>query len=161
MDEFKEKQANDTADTEAAAAREAKMAAVNKVATMLEDVQAKVITEGEEEAKTYNKFACFCKDTIAEKSSQIKTGEDEKSDLEATIDELTGKRDELDKKIKELGETIEEADENVTKAKEHREKELTLYKANIADVEGGLTGLEAAIKALKSSKKPSLLQLSG
>merc|ERR1719353_1591925 len=57
--------------------KEAKMAAVNKVITMLEDLQAQVLKEGEEEAASYNKFACFCKDTSKEKTESINKGEDD------------------------------------------------------------------------------------
>jgi len=39
-----------------------------KVVTMLEDLQTQVIMEGKEEAKGYDKFACFCKDMSEEKN---------------------------------------------------------------------------------------------
>merc|ERR1740133_277818 len=56
-----------------AAADQSKMAAVDKVVSMLEDLQLQVLAEGEAEAATYNKFACFCKTTQNDKSSAIKT----------------------------------------------------------------------------------------
>jgi len=75
-DEWKEKQATEAKAAAGQAAREAKMAAVNKVTTMLEDLKSQVLDEGEAEAATYNKFACFCKDTTKEKTEEIKEGED-------------------------------------------------------------------------------------
>mmetsp|Transcript_95025 Transcript_95025/g.251026 ORF Transcript_95025/g.251026 Transcript_95025/m.251026 type:complete len:751 (+) Transcript_95025:79-2331(+) len=158
---WKEGQANASAAAAAVAAKDAKMAAVNKIVTMLSDLQAKVIAEGEAEAKTYSEFACFCKDTISEKTASIKTGEDNKASLEAAIAEGASLRDELDTKISELVDTIEAAHANVTKAKEIRAQELAVYKAQSADVEAGLVALDGAIKALKASKKPAFVQLQG
>ncbi|CAK0852005.1 unnamed protein product, partial [Prorocentrum cordatum] len=161
LTEWEEGQANASAAAGAVAAKQAKMAAVDKIVTMLSDLQAKVISEGETEAKTYSEFACFCKDTISEKTAAIKAGEDDKASLEAAIAEGAALRDELDTTIATLVETIEEAHANVTKAKEIRAQELALYKAQAADVEAGLIGLEGAIKALKASKKPAFVQLQG
>merc|ERR1719218_295389 len=75
------------------------MAAVNKVVSMLEDLQLQVLAEGEAEAATYNKFACFCKTTQKEKSKSIKTGKDDKASLSADIKKFSKQRDALDKKI--------------------------------------------------------------
>merc|ERR1719352_1063879 len=86
--------------------KDATMAAVNKVISMLEDLQAKVLAEGEKEAATYNTFACFCKDTSKEKSDSIKAGQDDKDSLTATISKLSDNRDTLDDKIEELLEKI-------------------------------------------------------
>jgi hypothetical protein len=161
LTEWEKGQANASAAADAAAAKAAKMAAVDKIVTMLSDVQAKVIGEGEAEAKTYSEFACFCKDAINEKTAAIKAGEDDKASLEATIAEGAALRDELDATIATLVETIEESHDNVTKAKEVRAQELAVYKAQTADVEAGLIALEGAIKSLKASKKPAFVQLQG
>merc|ERR1719265_2761249 len=65
------------------------MAAVNKVVQMLEDLQAQVLAEGEAEAATYNKFACFCKTTQKDKSDSIATGKTDKESLMADIKKFT------------------------------------------------------------------------
>jgi len=157
LDEYKEQKANASEAAAGAAAREAKMAAVKKVTAMLEGLQAQVLEEGEAEAATYNKFACFCKDTTKDKVEAIKEGEDEKADLTATIKGLQDKRDKLDAKIKELLSDIETTEEDMKKAEEERAKELALYKINEADLTSALGSLTGAIQQIKASK-PSLLQ---
>jgi len=157
-DEWKEKQATEAKAAAGQAAREAKMAAVNKVTTMLEDLKSQVLDEGEAEAATYNKFACFCKDTTKEKTEAIKEGEDEKNDLTATIKDLMGTRMKLDASIKELLGDIETAEQEMKEAEAARAKALATYKANEADLLAALEALTGAIQKLKSSKSPSLLQ---
>merc|ERR1719215_1411685 len=82
------------------------MAAVDKVVSMLEDLQLQVLAEGEAEAATYNKFACFCKTTQKDKTQAIKSGRDDKASLSADIERLSKERDELTKKIAQLQEDI-------------------------------------------------------
>merc|ERR1719362_1203878 len=134
------------------------MAAVNKVTAMLEGLKSQVLSEGEAEAATYNKFACFCKDTTEEKVEAIKEGDDNKEDLTATIKDLQSERKELDATIKELLSDIETAEKDMKKAKAERAKELATYKANEADLTAALDALTGAIQKMKASKSPSLLQ---
>jgi hypothetical protein len=143
----------------AAAAKEAKMAAVNKVITMLEDLSAQVLAEGEKEAAAYNKFACFCKDTTQEKSDAITKGEDDKSDLTARIESLNEKRDDLDEKIEQLNDDIATAEKELAEATAERHATLAVYERNAADLEGALAAIAGAIDVLKASKNPSLVQI--
>jgi len=54
---------------------------------------------------------------------------------------------------------IEEAEKEKAKATKERKAELAVYEKNEADLSAALTGIAGAIDVLKSSKKPSLLQM--
>jgi len=157
--DYKKDKANDAKAAEATAARDQKLAAVNKVVTMLEDLQVQVMAEGEKEATSYEKFACFCKDTTKEKNEDIKRGKDGQNSLSARIGKLQTKRGNLDKKIKTLTKDIEIAENLMKKAKKTRKAEFAVYEASEADLSGALAALQGAIDVLKSSKNPSLLQI--
>merc|ERR1719451_17387 len=128
------------------------MAAVDKVVSMLEDLQLQVLAEGEAEAATYNKFACFCKTTQKEKSEAIKTGKDDKASLSADIKKLSKERDDLDDKIAQLQKAIKKAEDEMDKATEKSDAALKEYRVNEEDLKGALYALTEAIKVLKSSK---------
>merc|ERR1719230_1772752 len=130
------------------------MAAVNKVVSMLEDLQAQVLSEGEAEAATYNKFACFCKTTQNKKSDAIKTGKDDKASLSADIRKFSKQRDDLDKKIAGLEDDIKKAEKAMKERTDKSDADLKVYQTNAA-----VNSLTEAIKVLKASKTPSLVQL--
>jgi len=158
---LEEHKANKQAEKDAAAAdaaREAKMAAVNKVITMLEDLQSQVLAEGEKEAATYNKFACFCKDSTKEKSDAIEEGKDDQASLSATIEDLSVKRGELDVSIEALTKDIEEAEKELKEATDERHATHSIFAKNNNDLNGALGALDGAIEVLKASKS-SLLQV--
>jgi len=159
LDEYKQGKQDEKDDKAAAAAKEAKMAAVNKVITMLEDLSAQVMAEGEKEAAGYNKFACFCKDSTKEKSDAITKGEDDKESLISRINSLSEKRDDLDEKIEELTEDIATAETELAEAASERKATLGVYEKNAADLEGALGAIDGAIDVLKSSKTPAFVQL--
>jgi len=159
LDEYKQGKQDAKDDKAAAAAKEAKMAAVNKVITMLEDLSAQVMAEGEKEAAGYNKFACFCKDSTKEKSDAITKGEDDKESLISRINSLSEKRDDLDEKIEELTEDIATAETELAEAASERKATLGVYEKNAADLEGALGAIDGAIDVLKSSKTPAFVQL--
>jgi len=159
LDEYKKGKQDEKDDAKAAAAKEAKMAAVNKVITMLEDLSAQVLAEGEKEAAAYNKFACFCKDSTTEKSEAITKGQDDKESLSARIESLNEKRDDLDEKIETLTDEIATAEKELAEATAERHATLAVYEKNAADLEGALAAIAGAIDVLKSSKNPALVQL--
>lgn len=157
--DYKAAKEQEKADAEAAAADEAKMAGVNKVINMLEELQRKVLAEGEKEAASYNKFACFCQDTTAEKNEQITKGQDDSASLRATIVNLNEHRDDLEADMEDYTEDIRDTDEELKEATAQRKETLGVYEKNAADLNAALAAIDGAIEVLKASKKPSLMQI--
>jgi len=157
--EWKADQAAAAGDKAAAGADQSKMAAVDKVVSMLEDLQLQVLAEGEAEAATYNKFACFCKTTQKAKSTAIKTGQDDKKALQTNIVKLSKQRDNLDDNIAALTKNIKAAEKAMKEETETSDAAHAVYATNDADLKSALASLNEAIKVLGSSKSPSLLEM--
>jgi chromosome segregation ATPase len=136
-----------------------KMAAVNKVVDLLEGLRGQVMSEGEKEAKTYNKFACFCKDTMSDKTDSIASGKDAKDTLSAGIVELSAARDGFDVQIAEFLEDIKEAEQAMKENQFERSNTNDIYRRNDADLRGAIEALKAAIGEIKASKGASLMQV--
>merc|ERR1719463_244070 len=126
---------------------------VEKVITMLEDLQTQVITEGKSEAGTYDKFACFCKDMTDDKTDAITTGQASVEDLTATMNDKNSARAEVDTEIAGLNEDITRMNDEIAAAKAQRKKDRAEYLKNKADVKDGISELDAAIKVLKMGQE--------
>merc|ERR1719420_2554893 len=117
---------------------------------MLEDLQTQVVVEGKAEAKTYDKFACFCKDMTNEKTDAISSGDDMVADLTASIEQGTSDRADLDTEITELNQKIDKLDKAMQLAKDKRDGEKATYDALFAELSKGLNDLQNAVKTLKA-----------
>jgi len=132
---------------------------VEKVVTMLEDLQTQVVVEGKAEAKTYDKFACFCKDMTAEKTDAISAGTDKSADLSALIEQLTNDRSTADDDINDLNKKIDDLDKSMKENKEKRAGEKATFDALHAELSKGITDLTNAVNTLKGSRPASLMSL--
>merc|ERR1719333_1136703 len=135
------------------------VSSVEKVVTMLEDLQTQVVVEGKAEAKTYDKFACFCKDMTAEKTDAINAGTDKSADLSALIEQLTNDRSTADDDIADLNKKIDELDKSMKENKEKRAGEKATFDALHAELTKGITDLTNAVNTLKGSRPASLMSL--
>lgn len=123
---------------------------ITKVITMLEDLQVQTINEGKSEAKTYDQFACFCKDQSLAKQDEITSGQDAVSDLTATINTLLSDRADADAEIQELNEELEAigafVENKTAERKAAHENFLKLHE----EINTGFTNLNGVIKELKA-----------
>merc|ERR1719162_1296582 len=124
-----------------------------------EDLQTQVVVEGKAEAKTYDKFACFCKDMTAEKTDAINAGTDKSADLSALIEQLSNDRSESDDDINELNKKIDSLDKSMKENKEKRAGEKATYDALHAELSKGITDLGNAVATLKGSRPSSFMSL--
>jgi hypothetical protein len=102
---------------------------IAKIIQMISDLQAKILAEGAESQKVYEEFAEFCEHRSKDLQYEIKTGQDEKAELEATIAKEEAKAGALDEKIDELAGSIATDEGDLKKATEIREKEFADFSA--------------------------------
>merc|ERR1719408_1166298 len=139
---------------------------VQKVVTMLEDLQTQTVTEGKAEAKTYDKFACFCKDMSEEKTWDIEDAQDMINELTASINEGTANRADYDDVIATATQTIEEKEKALEKQNEKRRKSHEEYQVNINDCYTAEKEIDMAVVELKAKEQEvagaaSLISLKG
>merc|ERR1719353_687466 len=125
---------------------------VEKVINLLEELKTEVEEEGKAEAKTYDEFACFCKDTTKEKADAIKTDQDNIEEYAANMQEITELSNAKAREIAELEEEIATLTKDIEKMTAMREAELTQYEATAADLGKGVSSLEGAISDAKGGK---------
>lgn len=125
---------------------------MEKVITLLESLRTKVNTEGTEEAKTYNTFACFCKDTMSSKKGAIEDAEAEKLTLKAALDSDSTLRDGKDTEMATAAGAIEVIEKDLETATSDRHKAAMQYAKEEVDLTGAVQALHAAILMLKAAK---------
>merc|ERR1719316_2186032 len=131
----------------------AKVTPMEKVISLLKDLSAKVTAEGKEDAASYDKYACFCKEQASDKLYAIEKSEARIKDLEAQIKKLDADIAELNTEIKKLAKKISGLEDEIKKKTEIRDKEHAVYLAKAKDMDEAIGACAAAIEALKDSKK--------
>jgi len=141
-----------------------KSAAVDKVISLLENLKKHVQQEGKNEAKTYDKFACFCKENIKDKQAAVQAGRDAQSRFKAAIKVDTALKGKQTVQITDLGEKMSKKDKLMQKWRRISSEDNQEYEINSADLRNAINGLQGAIKVMKVNKaqapKGAFLQLS-
>jgi peptidoglycan hydrolase CwlO-like protein len=125
---------------------------VERVVTLLRDLQTQVQAEGTEEATTYDTFACHCKDTTESKVESIQTREESVQSLTADAAQLDAESTQLKSECEKLTEDIGTAEEALAKATALREKEHADYSVAYADMSKAVDSLSRAIASIEDSK---------
>jgi len=121
---------------------------VTKVVTLLKGLKVKNVADGEEEAQTYNKFACWCETATKRKANDIhKALDDIRSDGQ-TILKLKGNVATLKAEIKEKAEQLQDNADEAEVATALRQKRNGKFMAMQAETKEQLTALQKAIGIL-------------
>jgi len=133
---------------------------VSKIFSMLGDLQAKLIKEGEAAQKTYDEFTEWCEDRSKNVGFEIKTGKSEVEELNAAIEKETSKASALGTQIEELSGSIAKDEADLAAATAIRKSELADFTAEAKESKDIIATLERAIAVLsrEASKNPSLVQ---
>merc|ERR1719174_1758687 len=97
---------------------------VEKVITLMEELKTEVEDEGKAEAKTYDTFACFCKDTTKDKSDAIETEQDNIESFAASMQENTENSAAKAVEIAELEDEIAATTKHIEQLTKMREEQL-------------------------------------
>jgi predicted nucleic acid-binding Zn-ribbon protein len=130
---------------------------LGKVLDLLTSLSAKIVAEGEKEAKAYKEYFDWCDDFSKSKGFEIKTLTATKEKLMAEIADLAASISASTTEIEDLSAKIAADDSELTDATLIREKEVKEFQANEADLVETIDTLTRAISILdkEMAKKPS------
>jgi len=134
---------------------------LNKVVSLLSSLEAKIIKEGEAEAKAYKEYVAWCDDATTNKGFEIKTAKAQKEDLEASIEKSTTTIGAAASAIEELAASIASGEAELTNATTIREKEHKEFVAAEAELADAISTLDRAIAIIERemAKNPALMQM--
>jgi len=133
---------------------------IRKVVTMLQNMQKKVVAEGEREAELFQKFMCYCKNNGGNLKASISAAEAKipnvAADIEAAKSELETTKEELKQAIADRA----AAKTALAEAKAIREKEAAAYAQLEAEYKANIAAIRKAVAALEKGMAGGFLQTS-
>jgi len=128
-------------------------APIDKVITMVGELEQKIIAEGEDAHKVYVEFSEWCEDTSKNVMYEIKTGKSDKESLEAEIAKEAANIDAQTAKIEELAGAISLDEADLKAATDIRSKEEADFQAKEKDLVETVDTLERAIGIIEKEMK--------
>jgi len=128
-----------------------------KVLDLMDDLKAKIIAEGEAEAKSYDEYLQWCQNSVQESGFAKETATKEKGELEAKITELTAEIEESGAKTEDLASAIASNEGDLKAATAIREKEYAEFVKGEKELMEVVAALEKAISILEKemAKNPA------
>jgi len=123
------------------------------------ELEAKIIKQGEAEAKAYKEYFDWCDDTSKNGQFAIETATNEVAKLTAKIDELTSNAATASEKIEDLAGAIATAETELKDATLIREKEDADFKSSESELMDAVDTLDRAVGILERemAKNPAAL----
>lgn len=131
---------------------------MEKVMTMLFDVQMKLVEDGKTSELAFANYSKFCSHGQRDLGYDIKDGEKTVEQLTATIAKTSSEIDVSTSKLQELQSAIGKSEADLTQAQEMREKEHQEHQNAHGELGEATEMLGRAIKTLSAKVSPSLLQ---
>jgi len=134
---------------------------LSKVIDLMSALEAKIVKDGEVEAKAYNEYIEWCDDASKNKAFEIKTAKAKKEKLEAAIEASTSAIEAGTTKIEELAGSIASGEGDLKDATLIRDKEHADFLNAEAELVDSIDTLERAIGILERemAKNPALVQV--
>merc|ERR1719433_1591960 len=122
---------------------------VTRVVNLLKDMGKTVQAEMDEDEGLYRKLKCWCNDNSWEKSNSIEKSQAKISELESTIESLTGSTAELKLSISELEAELAADKKALAEATALREKQLDEFHNMEKDQIQAVENVKAALEVLE------------
>jgi hypothetical protein len=134
---------------------------INKVLSMISDLEATIIKEGEVVQKEYAEFAEWCEDRARNLGFEIKTGQSEVEGLKAAIAEETATIGSLTTKVEELAGSIASDDADLKAATTIRTREASDFVSAEKELMETIDVIKRAVGILERQMKggASMMQL--
>jgi chromosome segregation ATPase len=122
---------------------------IRKVVTMLQNMEKKVVAEGEKEKDLFEKYMCYCKTSGGDLAKSISDAETKVAELGPAIKEAEAKKKQLDEEVKEAQEDRAAAKKAMAEATAIREKEAAAYAKESSEATADIAACEAAYTAIE------------
>jgi len=128
-----------------------------KVLSLMDELRAKIVEEGEAEAKAYDEYVQWCQSAVQDTGFAIETASKEKTELEAKIAELTSEIDGCGSKTEDLAAAIATNEADLKSATGIREKELEDFTKSEKELMEVISEIDRAISILEKemAKNPA------
>jgi len=130
---------------------------ISKVIELLSALEAKIMKDGENEAKAYKDYFEWCDDAAKEKGFLLKTATADKEKLESVIGKAKSDIEEASEKISSLSATISEDEADLKAATAIREKEQKSFVGEESELMSASDMLGRAITIIEREMKGSAL----
>jgi septal ring factor EnvC (AmiA/AmiB activator) len=131
---------------------------IRKVVTMLQNMQKKVVAEGEKEKELFDKYMCYCKTSGGDLSKSISDAETKIPELESAIKEAEAKKAQLDEDVKQHQADRAAAKSAMAEATALREKEAAAYAKESSEDSANIAACEQAYTAIEKGMGAAFLQ---
>jgi len=128
-----------------------------KVLNLMEELKAKIIKEGEAEAKAYDEYLQWCQSAVQDTGFAIETATKEKGELEAKIMELSAAISAAGSKTEDLASAIATNENDLKSATSIRETELADFASSEKELMEVISTIDRAISILEKemAKNPA------
>jgi hypothetical protein len=136
-------------------AQSAELGPIQKVIQLVDELQAKVIAEGDSSQVAYEEFVDWCGKQALETKHAIEDATESRETLTATIETAEANIEQLNAEISDLTGTISRQEAEYATAKENRQKEHDDFLARDADLGETVSMLTRASAVLEKNLKAS------
>jgi len=134
---------------------------VERVVSLLQQLQAKIEDDGETESKIYDKYSCWCENTLMAKANDINASKKTIKDMQQMVLQMRGDSSVLASEITALNEDISKIEQSMRESASIRSKQHQSFLDESAEYKEAIGALQAAMKVLDGAGtgKKSTVQL--